>query len=80
MRIPGLLLGVSLVAAPVAAQPPLITLAPPPAPIFGPKTVLPTHIVCMDVPVSAHEPLPCTSSRPTLVIRANSPPATASWC
>jgi hypothetical protein len=58
MRIPGLLLGVCLLAAPVAAQPPLITLAPPPAPIFGPKTVLPTHVVCTDVPVSAHEAPP----------------------
>lgn len=58
MRIPGFFVGVWLLAAPVGAQTPLITLAPPPAPIFGPKTVLPVHVVCTDVPVSAHQPAP----------------------
>jgi hypothetical protein len=55
MRISGLLVGLTLVATPVAGQTPLITLVPPPAPIFGPKTVLPAHVVCTDVPVSAHQ-------------------------
>jgi hypothetical protein len=59
MRILALSLGVWLLAAaPAAAQTPLITLAPPPAPIFGPKTVIPAHVVCTDVPVSAHQPPP----------------------
>ncbi|HUE87177.1 MAG TPA: hypothetical protein VMO26_13965 [Vicinamibacterales bacterium] len=59
MRIAGFSLGVWLLAvAPVAAQPPLITLAPPRAPIYGPKTVIPAHVVCTDVPVSAHQPAP----------------------
>jgi hypothetical protein len=56
MRISGLSLGAWLLAAaPLAAQTPLITLAPPPAPIFGPKTVLAAHVICTDVPVSAHD-------------------------
>lgn len=59
MRISGLSLGLwLLVAAPLAAQPPLITLVPPPAPIFGPKTVLPAHVACMDLLVSAHQTPP----------------------
>jgi len=57
MRTPGLFVCVWLLAAPAAAQTPLLTLAPP-APIFGPKTVLPTHVVCTDVPVSVHQPPP----------------------
>lgn len=44
-----------LLAVPAAGQPPLITLAPAPAPIFGPKTVLPAHVVCTDVLVSVHQ-------------------------
>jgi hypothetical protein len=55
MRTPGLFVGVWLLAAPLAAQTPLITLAPQPAPIFGPKTVLPAHVVCTDVPVNVHQ-------------------------
>lgn len=47
-----------LAAAPVAAQTPLITLVPPPAPIYGPKTVIPVHVLCTDLPVSAHQPSP----------------------
>ena len=59
MRISGLFLGMWLLAAaPLAAQAPLITLVPPPAPIFGPKTVLPAHVACTDLLVSAHETPP----------------------
>ena len=47
-----------LAAAPLAAQAPIITLAPPPATIFGPKTVLPAHVACTDLLVSAHQPPP----------------------
>jgi hypothetical protein len=55
MRTSGLFFSVLLcAAAPAAAQTPLITLAPPPEPIYGPKTVLPAHIVCTDVPVTGH--------------------------
>ena len=46
-----------LTAAPAAAQS-LISLAPPPAPIYGPKTVVPAHVVCTDVPVAAHQAPP----------------------
>jgi hypothetical protein len=56
MRISGLLFSFVL-AAPAAAQP-LITLAPPPAPIYGPRTVIPAHVACMDLPVAAHQPSP----------------------
>jgi hypothetical protein len=58
MRTPGLFVCIWLLAVPAAAQPPLITLAPPPASIFGPKTVLPAHVVCTDVPVSVHQTPP----------------------
>ena len=55
MRISGLLFAVSVVAwTPAAAQTPLIAVAPPPTPALGPKTVLPIHVACTDVPVSAH--------------------------
>jgi hypothetical protein len=58
MRISGLFCSVLLaVAAPAAAQS-LATLAPPPAPIYGPKTVIPAHIACTDVPVATHQPPP----------------------
>ncbi len=43
-------------AAPLAAQTPLITLVPPPAPVFGPKRVIPAHLACTDLLVSAHQP------------------------
>jgi hypothetical protein len=56
MRISGLLFSV-LLAAPAAAQP-LISLAPPPAPIYGPRTVIPAHLACMDLPVASHQPPP----------------------
>jgi hypothetical protein len=56
MRISGLFVCVWLLAAPVAAQPALITLAPPSASILGPKTVIPAHVVCTDIPVSVHQP------------------------
>lgn len=56
MRISGFLFSL-LLATPVAAQP-LITLAPPPAPIYGPRTVIPAHLACMDVPVAAHQAPP----------------------
>lgn len=53
MRIFALLCGVSLTAAaPVAAQS-LATLAPPPAPIYGPRTVVPAHLACTDLPVAS---------------------------
>jgi hypothetical protein len=56
MRTSGLFCSVLLLAAtPVAAQS-LISLAPPPAPIYGPKTVVPAHLACTDVPVPAHQP------------------------
>ena len=58
MRTPGLFVCVWLLAAPAAAQTPLITLAPPPTPMFGPKTVLPSHVVCTDLPVTAHQTPP----------------------
>lgn len=58
MRISGLFCIVLLfVAAPVAAQS-LLNLAPPPVPIYGPKTVVPAHVVCTDVPVASHQPPP----------------------
>lgn len=59
MRISGLSLGIWLLAAPpLAAQAPLISLVPPPAPIFGPKTVLPAHVACMELLVSTHQTPP----------------------
>jgi hypothetical protein len=58
MRTPGLFVCIWLLAGPAAAQTPLITVAPPPAPIFGPKTVLPAHVVCTDVPVKDHQAPP----------------------
>jgi hypothetical protein len=59
MRIPGLICSVLLFAAtPVAAQQPLITLAPPPPLIYGPKTVVPANVACTDVPVASHQPAP----------------------
>jgi hypothetical protein len=59
MRISGLLVSLFVVTAvPAAAQPPLISLAPPPAPIYGPKTVIPAHVICTDVPVASHQPSP----------------------
>lgn len=56
MRISGLIFSL-LLAAPAAAQP-LITLAPPPVPIYGPRTVVPAHVACLDVPVAAQQPSP----------------------
>jgi hypothetical protein len=56
MRISGVVFSV-LLAAPAAAQP-LITLAPPPAPIYGPRTVVPAHVACMDLLVPAHQTPP----------------------
>jgi hypothetical protein len=56
MRISSLFFSV-LLASPAAAQP-LITLAPPPAPIYGPRTVLPATVACTDVPVMTHQPSP----------------------
>jgi hypothetical protein len=57
MRISGLFCSVLLAAAnPVAAQS-LATLAPP-APIYGPKTVIPAHVACTDVPVATHQAPP----------------------
>lgn len=56
MRISSLLFSL-LLAAPAAAQS-LITLAPPPAPIYGPRTVIPAHLACTDVPVTSHQPSP----------------------
>lgn len=59
MRILSCSLGFWLLAgAPAAAQPPLVTLAPPPAPIFGPRTVFPPHVMCTDLPVNAHQAPP----------------------
>jgi hypothetical protein len=58
MRISGLFVSILLVSAtPLAAQS-LVTLAPPPAPIYGPRTVIPAHVACTDVPVAAHQPAP----------------------
>lgn len=55
MRISGLFCSL-LLATPAAAQS-LATLAPP-APIYGPRTVIPAHVACTDVPVVAHQPSP----------------------
>ena len=56
MRTSGLFFSLGLlVAAPAAAQTPLISLAPPPVPIYGPKTVVPAHLACTDVPVVAYQ-------------------------
>jgi hypothetical protein len=51
-----LLLSPGLAAA--QSPTPLISLAPPPVPIFGPRTVVPAHVACSDVPVAKHEPGP----------------------
>ena len=59
MRTSVLFLGTLLLAGPVAAQTPLITLAPPPPPIFGAKTLVPAIVACTDLPVTA-EPAPPT--------------------
>ena len=56
MRISSLVFSL-LLATPAAAQP-LITLAPPAAPIYGPRTLTPAHVACTDVPVAAHQPSP----------------------
>jgi hypothetical protein len=49
MRISGPFFGVVLLTVAPAAAQSLITLAPPPAPIYGPKTVVPAHVACTDV-------------------------------
>jgi hypothetical protein len=65
MRTSGLFFSILLgAAAPVAAQTPLISLAPPPAPIYGPKTVVPAHLACTDVPVVAHQAPPLHIAAP----------------
>ena len=51
-------------AVPAAAQQPLITLAPPPAPIYGPRTVIPASLACVDVPVTAHQAAPLHIAAP----------------
>jgi hypothetical protein len=58
MRNSGFLLGACLLAAATGAAqtPPLITLAPAPQPIYGPKTVGPVVVACTDIPVTAHQP------------------------
>jgi hypothetical protein len=58
MRIPGLICSVLLVAAAPSAAQSLVQLAPPPAPIYGPKTVIPAHVACTDVPVATHQAPP----------------------
>jgi len=47
-----------LTAAPAVAQTPLISLAPPPGPVLGPKTVMPANVACTDVPVANVPPSP----------------------
>jgi hypothetical protein len=54
MRTPGLVCSVLLLAAPPAAAQSLMALAPP-SPVYGPRTVVPAHLACTDVPVAAHE-------------------------
>jgi hypothetical protein len=44
---------VLLLAAPAAAQTPLIAIAPPRGPVLGPRTVVPATVACTDLPVSA---------------------------
>jgi hypothetical protein len=56
MRISGLFCSLLLVSSPAAAQS-LATLAPPP-PVYGPRTVIPAHVVCTDLPVSAIQAAP----------------------
>lgn len=58
MRTSVVLLSVLLIPVNAAAQTPLSTLAPPPLPIYGPKTVLPSHLACTDVPVTTHQTPP----------------------
>ena len=58
MRTSGLFCSVLLVVAAPAAAQSLISLAPPPAPIYGPKTVITANVACTDVPVAAHQPPP----------------------
>ena len=53
MRISGFVFSL-LLASPAAAQS-LVTLAPPSPPIYGPRTVIPAHLACTDVPVAAHQ-------------------------
>jgi hypothetical protein len=71
MRTSRLIFSVLLfAAAPAAAQPPLITLAPPPEPIYGPRTVIPAHIACTDVPVTGHVEPPLRILAPHLATPA----------
>lgn len=57
MRIAGFFLSL-LLAAPVAAQPPLIAIAPQPRSVLGPKTLMPANVACTDVPVAAQPSAP----------------------
>ena len=59
MRTSGLIFTTLLLtAAPVAAQTPLASLVPPPEPIYGPRSVVPAHVACTDVPVTNHKAPP----------------------
>jgi hypothetical protein len=62
MRTSGFVFSILLAAAASAAaqtpQTPLIALAPPPAPIYGPRSVVPAQLACTDVPVSEHQTPP----------------------
>lgn len=53
MRISALFCSVLLTAAAPAAAQSLLTLAPPPAPIYGPRTLVPAHLACTDLPVAS---------------------------
>ena len=59
MRTSGLIFSILLASTTsAAAQSPLVALAPPPEPIYGPRSVVPAHLACTDVPVSDHQAPP----------------------